>query len=150
MAAKGYYRTDISNISPFARDMVQILLDDSSAFYEIWHAILDEMIWMPTVSLASSHKHEITQGLGHPCTTTGDSPNNPRLFPCQASVSLLRPRTPPTLRVRATDIILTKPGDIIILDYPHLIFYLMYSYFTTLSTNNDSDSCQKIIHCKGQ
>ncbi|KAF9654237.1 PSP1-domain-containing protein [Thelephora ganbajun] len=36
MAANGYRPTDISNVSPFVRDVGQILLDDSSAFREIW------------------------------------------------------------------------------------------------------------------
>jgi len=36
MAANGYRPTDISNVSPFVRDVGQILLEDSSAFREIW------------------------------------------------------------------------------------------------------------------
>ena len=36
MAANGYRPTDISNVSPFVRDVSQILLEDSSAFREIW------------------------------------------------------------------------------------------------------------------
>ena len=36
MAANGYRSTDISNISPFVRDVGQILLDDNSAFREMW------------------------------------------------------------------------------------------------------------------
>jgi hypothetical protein len=36
VAANGYRPTDISNVSPFVRDVGQILLDDSSAFREIW------------------------------------------------------------------------------------------------------------------
>ena len=36
MTANGYRPTDISNVSPFVRDVGQILLDDSSAFREIW------------------------------------------------------------------------------------------------------------------
>ena len=36
ISANGYRPTDISNVSPFVRDVGQILLDDSSAFREIW------------------------------------------------------------------------------------------------------------------
>ena len=36
MAVNGYRPADISNVSPFVRDVGQILLDDSSAFREIW------------------------------------------------------------------------------------------------------------------
>ena len=36
MAANGYRPSEISNVSPFVRDVSQILLEDSSAFREIW------------------------------------------------------------------------------------------------------------------
>ena len=36
MATNGYRPTDISNVSPFVRDVGQILLDDNSAFREMW------------------------------------------------------------------------------------------------------------------
>lgn len=36
MASNGYRPVDISNVSPFVRDVSQILLEDSSAFREIW------------------------------------------------------------------------------------------------------------------
>lgn len=36
IAANGYRQTDISNVSPFVRDVSQIVLEDSSAFREIW------------------------------------------------------------------------------------------------------------------
>ena len=55
-----------------------------------------------------------------------------------------------SLRSPAVDTVLKEPEplDIVILDYSHLMFHLMYSYFMMLSTNNEPDSCQKIIYNK--
>ena len=71
MAANGYRPTDISNVSPFVRDVGQILLDDSSAFREIWAGMNHHKDEHGGGSGTTSRRHSVSVVQGRRPTVIG-------------------------------------------------------------------------------
>ena len=71
MAANGYRPTDISNVSPFVRDVGQILLDDSSAFREIWAGMNHPKDEHGGGSGTTSRRHSVSVVQGRRPTVVG-------------------------------------------------------------------------------
>ena len=71
MAANGYRPTDISNVSPFVRDVSQILLEDSSAFREIWAGINHHKEEHGGGSGTTSRRHSVSVVQGRRPTIVG-------------------------------------------------------------------------------
>ena len=73
VAANGYRPTDISNVSPFVRDVGQILLDDSSAFREIWAGMNHHKDEHGGGSGTTSRRHSVSVVQGRRPTVVGFS-----------------------------------------------------------------------------
>ena len=71
IAANGYRPTDISNVSPFVRDVGQILLDDSSAFREIWAGMNHHKDEHGGGSGTTSRRHSVSVVQGRRPTVIG-------------------------------------------------------------------------------
>jgi len=85
MAANGYRPTDISNVSPFVRDVGQILLDDSSAFREIWAGMNHHKDEHGGGSGTTSRRHSVSVVQGRRPTVIGF--NAPGIDPEETSHS---------------------------------------------------------------
>ena len=71
IASKGYRPTDISNVSPFVRDVSHILLDDSSAFREIWAGMNHHKDEHGGGSGTTSRRHSVSVVQGRRPTVIG-------------------------------------------------------------------------------
>ena len=71
MAANGYHSTDISNISPFVRGVGQILLDDRSAFCEMWAGMNHPKEEHGGGSRTTSQRHSVSMIQGRRPTFIG-------------------------------------------------------------------------------
>lgn len=71
MASNGYRPTDISNVSPFVRDVSQILLEDSSAFREIWAGMNHHKDEHGGGSGTTSRRHSVSVVQGRRPTIVG-------------------------------------------------------------------------------
>ena len=77
MASNGYRPTDISNVSPFVRDVSQILLEDSSAFREIWAGMNHHKDEHGGGSGTTSRRHSVSVVQGRRPTIIGfNAPGN--------------------------------------------------------------------------
>ena len=77
MASNGYRPTDISNVSPFVRDVSQILLEDSSAFREIWAGMNHHKDEHSGGSGTTSRRHSVSVVQGRRPTVIGfNAPGN--------------------------------------------------------------------------
>lgn len=75
--ANGYRPTDISNVSPFVRDVSQILLEDSSAFREIWAGMNHHKEEHGGGSGTTSRRHSVSVVQGRRPTIIGfNAPGN--------------------------------------------------------------------------
>ena len=97
IAANGYRPTDISNVSPFVRDVGQILLDDSSAFREIWAGMNHHKDEHGGGSGTTSRRHSVSVVQGRRPTVVGfnapgsdlDEPSHPSLSQSYGGSGLL-------------------------------------------------------------
>lgn len=71
MTGNGYRPADISNVSPFVRDVGQILLDDSSAFREIWAGMNHHKDEHGGGSGTTSRRHSVSVVQGRRPTVIG-------------------------------------------------------------------------------
>jgi hypothetical protein len=71
MAANGYRPTDISNVSPFVRDVSQILLEDNSAFREMWAGMNHHKDETGGGSGTTSRRHSVSVVQGRRPTIVG-------------------------------------------------------------------------------
>lgn len=86
IAANGYRPTDISNVSPFVRDVGQILLDDSSAFREIWAGMNHHKDEHGGGSGTTSRRHSVSVVQGRRPTVIGfNAPGNDLEEPSHSS-----------------------------------------------------------------
>ena len=71
MASNGYRPADISNVSPFVRDVNQILLDDHSAFREMWAGMNHHKDEHGGGSGTTSRRHSVSVVQGRRPTIVG-------------------------------------------------------------------------------
>ena len=71
VAANGYRPADISNVSPFVRDVGQILLDEGSAFREIWAGMNHHKDEHGGGSGTTSRRHSVSVVQGRRPTIVG-------------------------------------------------------------------------------